>query len=85
MTRVYQGLDGINARLDVLNGRTRKGEERIAVLESQAKPNMPVDIERLDGKLGKLETRINVYAAVFGLVFPVCVSLALFLLGKIWP
>ena len=58
MNRLYSGIDGINARLDVLNGRTRRSEERIAVLE----------------------TRINVYAAVFSVVL----TIALFIAGKFW-
>ena len=34
MARVEKGLDGIHTRLDVLNGRTRKSEERLTRLET---------------------------------------------------
>ena len=37
MNRVYDGLDRINARLDVLNERTRRSEDRLAVLETVGK------------------------------------------------
>ncbi len=77
VARVYSGLDGINARLDLVNGRTRKAEEHIAVLESQSQPTVMVDIARL-------ETRINVYAAVFGAALGVGVPVLLFVAGKLW-
>lgn len=37
MNRVYDGLDRINARLDVLNERTRRSEDRLAVVETVGK------------------------------------------------
>ena len=37
MNRVYDGLDRINARLDVLNGRTGRSEGRLTVVETVGK------------------------------------------------
>jgi hypothetical protein len=34
--RMRDGFDGINARLDALNGRTRKNETAIAILEDRS-------------------------------------------------
>ena len=42
MNRVYDGLDRINARLDVLNERTRRSEDRLAVLETVGKVSVAV-------------------------------------------
>lgn len=37
MVRVYAGLDDINAHLRELNERTRRSEDRLAVLETVGK------------------------------------------------
>lgn len=73
--RIMTGIAGVHSRLDALNGRTRRSEERIAVAETkvavvekaleavhQADGPFTEMLTSLRERLATLETRVTLYA-----------------------